>query len=200
MRNGIAVGFMCLFSTASFASTNSASSIGLKVGVSDVTFTALNEKKSSSGIEYGIDYTWLNYFYKNVSLGLNLTASRFENQLYGNEQSDHSAVIVSPIISYRFLTVSPEFLGVKHLRFHDGLSVYFKIGLGYAKSKIANTNISMEESGAVGSFGAGFKFQTTGHWAFAIEYNQIDNKLWGMGSRDYGISNSSLLGSLSYRF
>lgn len=176
------------------------SSVGIKLGVSDVDYNAKDERKSSSGIDYGIDYTWLNYLHKNVSIGLNISADRFENQLYGNYESKHTAIIVSPIISYRFLTLTPEFLGVEHLRFHDGLSIYVKMGLGWADSSIKHELGSMDQNGAIGSYGVGLKWQSTGAWAFSLEYSQLDNKLWGIGGRDYGVESSSVLGILSYRF
>lgn len=189
-------------SYSSLAQSKGTSSLGITVGASDISFTALNDKQSSDGLQYGIDYTWLNYFYKNFSVGINVSGSKFEGVLYSNKNIKYSSVIISPIISYRFLTLSPEFLGVKSLRYHDGLSVYVKAGLGYALSSINynSGSSSMDEDGAVSSFAIGMKWQTTGPWAFGIQYESVDNTLMGVSKRDYGIENKSVLASLTYRF
>ncbi|PSU85232.1 outer membrane beta-barrel protein [Photobacterium kishitanii] len=174
--------------------------VGAKVGISNVDFNSYKGSKSGSGVDYGLEFTWLHNIYQNISLGINLSLDRFENQLYGKFDSNHSSLIISPIISYRIVALTPKYLGKNYIRYHDGLSVYFKLGLGLAQSDITYSNGSMRDDGAIDSWGLGLKWQSTSNWAIGIEYSQLDNHLWGLGEQNYSLKNKSVMGIINYRF
>lgn len=174
--------------------------VGAKVGISNVDFKGDQGSKSGSGVDYGVEFTWLHNTYQNISFGINLSLDRFENQLYGKFDSNHTSLVISPMISYRIVALTPKYLGINYIRYHDGLSVYLKLGFGWAQSDITYENGNMTDNGAIDSWGLGLKWQSTSNWAIGIEYTQLDNHLWGLGDRNYSLKNKSIMSIINYRF
>ncbi|WP_305809990.1 hypothetical protein [Photobacterium kishitanii] len=55
--------------------------VGAKVGISNVDFNSYQGSKSGSGVDYGLEFTWLHNIYQNISLGVNLSLDRFEKSI-----------------------------------------------------------------------------------------------------------------------
>lgn len=181
-------------------SANAAVSVGLKLGSSDLSFRDAQGRVKETGIVYGADATWLTHIAKNFSLGVNFSYDSFENALYGSNDSEHTAITLSPVLSYRIFTLPARFCAGKRLKEHDGLSLYVKAGLGLAKSEIVQSVGAMKQDGAIGTWGAGIKWQAMNDVSFGVEYQVLDNGMYGLGSRDFGVESTNVVAMLGYRF